>query len=45
MSSPIKEKPSAFASLQERFKGVNLRQNGLFVALLGPRGVLCVHHT
>lgn len=35
MSNSTQEKTSAFTSLRERFKGVNLRQNGLFVALLG----------
>ena len=35
MSNATQEKPSVMASLRERFKGVNLRQNGLFVALLG----------
>jgi putative multiple sugar transport system permease protein len=35
MSNSTQEKTSAFATLRERFKGVNLRQNGLFVALLG----------
>ena len=34
MSSATQEKPSILASTRERFKGVNLRQNGLFVALL-----------
>lgn len=34
MSNTATTKPSVMASLQERFKGVNLRQNGLFVALL-----------
>ncbi len=35
MSNSAQEKTTGLASLRERFKGVNLRQNGLFVALLG----------
>jgi putative multiple sugar transport system permease protein len=34
MSNPVTEKTSLFANLRGRLEGVNLRQNGIFIALI-----------